>query len=52
MLFSKHNLNAPAIDALKGELGSINRDIFTLVKNMQRSIEESEAFITTLKIER
>lgn len=52
VLFLKHNLNARAIDALKGELGSINRDVSTLVKNMQRSIQESEAFITTLKAER
>ena len=52
VLFLKHNLNARAIDALKGELGSINRDVSTLVKDMQRSIQESEAFITTLKAER
>ena len=52
VLFLKHNLNARAIDALKGELGNINRDVSTLVKNMQRSIQESEAFITTLKAER
>jgi len=52
VLFLKHNPNARAIDALKGELGNINRDVSTLVKNMQRSIQESEAFITTLKAER
>ncbi len=49
VLFLKHNLNARAIDTLKGELGSINRDVSKLVKNMQRSIAEAEAFITTLK---
>ena len=49
VLFRKHNLNARAIDTLKGELGSINRDMSKLVKNMQRSIAEAEAFITTLK---
>ncbi len=49
VLFLKHNLNARAIDTLKGELGSINRDMSKLVKNMQRSIAEAEAFITTLK---
>ena len=49
VLFRKHNLNARAIDTLKGELGSINRDVSKLVKNMQRSIAEAEAFITTLK---
>ena len=49
VLFLKLNLNARAIDTLKGELGSINRDVSKLVKNMQRSIAEAEAFITTLK---
>ena len=49
VLFLKHNLNARAIDTLKGELGSINRDVSKLVKNMQRSTAEAEAFITTLK---
>ncbi len=49
VLFRKHNLNARAIDTLKGELGSINRDMSKLVKNVQRSIAEAEAFITTLK---
>ena len=49
VLFLKHNLNARAIDTLKGELGSINRDVSKLVKNIQRSIAEAEAFNTTLK---
>ena len=49
VLFRKHNLNARANDTLKGELGSINRDMSKLVKNVQRSIAEAEAFITTLK---
>lgn len=49
VLFRKLNLNARAIDTLKGELGSINRDMSKLVKNVQRSIAEAEAFITTLK---
>ena len=49
VLFLKLNLNARAIDTLKGELGSINRDMSKLVKNVQRSIAEAEAFITTLK---
>ena len=41
VLFLKHNLNARAIDTLKGELGSINRDVSKLVKNMQRSTAEA-----------
>ena len=49
VLFLKHNLNARAIDTLKGELCLINRDVSKLVKNMQRSIAEAEAFISTLK---
>ena len=41
VLFLKHNLNARAIGTLKGELGSINRDMSKLVKNMQLSIAEA-----------
>lgn len=49
ILYIKHNLNARAISSLKGELGSINNDVVSLLKNMQRSINESDAFIKQLK---
>lgn len=44
-LYLKHNLNAQAIGALKGELGRIESDVEALISNMQQSIAESESFI-------
>ncbi|RRJ83044.1 DUF2959 domain-containing protein [Aestuariirhabdus litorea] len=49
VLFLKHNLNARAIDALKGELKTIQTDVGRLVAEMERSIAESEAFLKTLQ---
>ncbi|MFD2230985.1 DUF2959 domain-containing protein [Alkalimarinus sediminis] len=48
VLFLKHNLNARAIDSLKGELTTIESDVARLIKEMERSISESEAFIADL----
>ena len=47
-LYLKHNLNASAIGALKGEYRSVNADIDALIKSMEKSIAESDAFIKTL----
>lgn len=49
VLFLKHNLNARAIDSLHGELGSIETDVAQLIREMERSIAESEAFISSLQ---
>ena len=49
VLFLKHNLNARAIDSLQGELGSIETDVAQLIREMERSIAESEAFISNLQ---
>tara|TARA_R110002126_G_scaffold186591_1_gene335258 strand:- start:197 stop:841 length:645 start_codon:yes stop_codon:yes gene_type:complete len=49
VLFLKHNLNARAIDSLQGELGSIETDVAQLIRQMERSIAESDAFISSLK---
>lgn len=49
MLYLKHNLNAKAIGALKGEYKVIKQDINRLIIQMNRSIEDSQAFIATLK---
>lgn len=49
VLFLKHNLNARAIDALKGELKSIETDVASLIKQMEKSIAESDQFIANLK---
>ena len=45
VLYLKHNLNARAIGALKGELASINSDVDALVKAMEQSIAEADRFI-------
>lgn len=44
-LFLKHNLNAQAINAVRAELGGIERDVGRLVIAMEKSISEAEAFI-------
>jgi ElaB/YqjD/DUF883 family membrane-anchored ribosome-binding protein len=49
VLVLKHNLNARAIGALKGELASIERDTEMLVAQMQQSIAEADAFIASMK---
>lgn len=48
VLYLKHNLNARAVGALKGELANIDREIAQLSKSMQRSIEDSQKFIDSL----
>lgn len=45
MLYLKHNLNAQAIAALESELGRIRQDVDSLIREMEASIAESEAFI-------
>ncbi|MCG8316172.1 MAG: DUF2959 domain-containing protein [Pseudomonadales bacterium] len=49
VLFLKHNLNAQAISSLKGELTSIQGNVSRLVQEMEKSIAESEAFISQLE---
>lgn len=49
VLFLKHNLNARAIASLKGELGSIQSDVKVLVREMEASIAESDAFIAQMQ---
>ena len=49
VLYLKHNLNAQSVAALKTEGGRIQGDIETLVKDMNQSIQEAEAFIKTLE---
>ncbi len=49
VLYLKHNLNARAIAALKGEFDTIKKDIDQLIQEMQQSIEQSRQFITALK---
>ena len=49
MLYLKHNLNAQAIGAIKGEFASLQTDISGLIKEMNKSINESNKFIESLK---
>jgi hypothetical protein len=49
VLYLKHNLNASAIGALKGELAGIDRDVQQLIGAMEKAIKESDAFIKQLK---
>jgi len=48
-LFLKHNLNARAIASLKSELSSIKSDVGVLIREMQKSIDASDAFIKSLQ---
>ncbi|WP_434927904.1 DUF2959 domain-containing protein [Shewanella sp. HL-SH8] len=49
MLYLKHNLNAQAIGAIKGEFSSLQTDISSLIKEMNKSIAESNAFIKSME---
>jgi hypothetical protein len=48
VLFLKHNLNAQAIASLKNELVSVEGNIASLIKEMETSIKEADAFIATM----
>ena len=47
-LYLKHNLNASAIASLRHELGVIEGDVARLVREMESSIAEADAFLQTL----
>lgn len=49
VLYLKHNLNAQAVASLKTELDTLEADIGRLIKEMQKSIDEADAFIKELK---
>ncbi len=49
VLFLKHNLNAQAIGSLRGEFASLEDDIALLIREMNRSIAESNQFIEELR---
>ena len=50
VLYLKHNLNASAIGALKGELDTIESDIEQLLSDMASAIAESDAFIASMTL--
>ncbi len=49
VLYLKHNLNAQAIIALKGELTTIESDVSVLISAMEQSINEADQFIQTME---
>jgi hypothetical protein len=48
MLYLKHNLNAKAIGAIRGEFDSLLADIAVLLKAMNKAIEDSNRFIASM----
>jgi chromosome segregation ATPase len=48
VLYLKHNLNAAAIGALRGEATNIQSDIAHLIDQMNNSIQQADEFIKTL----
>lgn len=50
VLALKHSLNAQAIGSLKDEFASLQDDIDVLIREMNRSIEESDKFIAELRL--
>ncbi|WP_101759832.1 DUF2959 domain-containing protein [Oceanicoccus sp. KOV_DT_Chl] len=48
-LYLKHNLNARAISSLKNELGNVNRNVSSLLAEMEKAIKESDTFISELR---
>lgn len=49
VLYLKHNLNAQAIASLQSELVSIESDVARLIKEMEASIREADAFISSME---
>lgn len=51
VLFLKHNLNAQAIASIQGTAEGIQKDIQSLIDEMQKSIDEANAFINQMGAE-
>lgn len=49
VLFLKHNLNAQAINSLRSEFQSVETEITALIKEMEVSIAEANAFISAME---
>ncbi|MCK5000123.1 MAG: DUF2959 family protein [Anaerohalosphaera sp.] len=47
-MFLKHNLNAKAILSLQDEVISVRSDVSELIKEMEVSIAEANAFISQM----
>lgn len=51
VLFLKHNLNARAIASLQGTATQIQTDVSALIRDMETSINEANAFISQMQAE-
>jgi predicted nucleic acid-binding Zn-ribbon protein len=51
VLYLKHNLNARAISSLRGELGAVESDVASLIKEIETSVGEADQFISSMKDE-
>ena len=49
VLYLKHNLNAQAIGSLQGEASSIETDVGRLIRDIQKSIQEADAFLKEIE---
>lgn len=49
VLYLKHNLNAAAVDAIRGEYRSLQADVAELIREMEAAIAESDAFIEAMQ---
>jgi hypothetical protein len=49
VLYLKHNLNATAIGALQNGFNGVKQEINQLVSEMNKAIEESNSFISSMK---
>ncbi|MGI6657566.1 MAG: DUF2959 domain-containing protein [Desulfobulbus sp.] len=49
VLFMKHNLNARAIAGLSGEVGTVQANVHTLVRDIEIAVQQANAFISTLQ---
>lgn len=49
VLFLKHNLNARAVASLQGTADRLEADVAGLIRDMEASIDEADAFLKTLE---
>jgi hypothetical protein len=49
VLYLKHNLNSQAIAGIKGEATKIQTDVNALIVQMEKSIAEADAFISSMR---
>jgi hypothetical protein len=52
VLYLKHNLNAQAIASLKGESVAIQNDISRLIDDMNNSIQQADAFVKQMEVQK